>query len=117
VEKGKKAVDDRIKDRYGLPETLTLLHEDDKAKSEAIKEWEKGRRELELREISKRRRLASEGTTVSTSSTTKFSWSRPASLPPGSTGNRGPNSAVSSLRARILENTARHSGPFTDSGK
>jgi coiled-coil domain-containing protein 130 len=109
VEKEKKAVDDGIKDRYGLPETLSLLQEDDKARSEAIEEWQKGRRELEARETKKRRL---EGTTTPTSSTAKFSHLRPMSkLSSGATSSRG--SAISSLRARILENTARHSDPLS----
>jgi coiled-coil domain-containing protein 130 len=111
AEKEKKAVDDGIKERYGLPESLSLLQEDDQAKSEAIEEWEKGRRELEARENTKRRRL--ESTAIPTSATAKLSHLRPTSkLSSGSTVKRTSNSAVSSLRARILENTARHSDPF-----
>jgi len=110
AEKEKEAADEGIKDRYGLPETLSLLQEDDRTKSEAIQEWEKERREFELRENSKRRRLASEGITISTSSTTKLSQSRPGSVQSsGSAVRLGSSSAVSSLRARILENTARRS--------
>jgi len=110
AEKEKEAADEGIKDRYGLPETLSLLQEDDRTKSEAIQEWEKERRELELRENSKRRRLASEGIAMSTSSTIKLSQSRPGSVQSsGSTVRLGSSSAVSSLRARILENTARRS--------
>lgn len=109
VEREKKAFDDGIKERYGLPETLNLLQEDDKTKLEAIEEWGRGRREFEARENTKRRRL--ESTAIPVISTSKIAHLRPMStkLSSGSTGNRDSNSVVTSLRARIMENTARHS--------
>ena len=49
VEKEKRRADELLKGKYGLPASLTLLEDDDKAKREARKEWEKGRRQLQQR--------------------------------------------------------------------
>jgi coiled-coil domain-containing protein 130 len=102
VRKEKQAVDDLIKDRYGLPETLCLVEDDDDVKLEAREEWQKGRRELEMGDYPKRRRLSLGTASVSTS---------PNVLPrpmPSSQSRRNPsNDAVTSLRARILKNTSR----------
>jgi len=96
---------------------LCLMEDDDDAKLEAKKEWEKGRRELEGRESAKRRRLALEVTAKPASSTSKLPQSRPMlSLGTGSKRD-SPNSVVTSLRARILENTARQSDPFAKAQK
>ena len=55
IEKEKKAIDDALKGRYGLPETLALVAEDDESKLEAKSEWEKGKSELSK----KRRKITS----------------------------------------------------------
>lgn len=104
VEKVKKQADDRIKDRYGLPEALRLIEDDDKAAEDAKAEWARGRRELELRESNKRRKLAVEITTIPTSSASR------RSRPP--TKQSATTNPIASLRARVLENTARQSNPF-----
>ncbi|KAJ7637594.1 DUF572-domain-containing protein [Mycena polygramma] len=101
VEKAKKQADDRIKDRYGLPESLRLVEDDDKAAQDAKAEWARARRDLELRESTKRRKLAVEITTIPTSSPSRRAVKRPATTNP-----------IASLRARVLENTARQSNPF-----
>ncbi|KAJ7274551.1 CWC16 protein [Mycena haematopus] len=103
AEKAKKAADDHIKDRYALPESLSLIEDDEKAAEDAKAEWARERRELELRESNKRRKLAVEITTFPTfSSTSRRAVSkRPATANP-----------LASLRARVLENTARQSNPF-----
>jgi len=100
VEKAKKQVDDGIKDRYGLPETLSLIEDDDKAAQDAREQWARGRRELELRESSKRRKLAVEITTFPSASSSRR---------PSKRANPNP---IASLRARVLENSARQSNPF-----
>jgi len=102
VEKAKKQADDKIKDRYGLPETLSLIEDDEKASEDAKEQWARGRRELELRENNKRRKLAVDITTIPAAS---GSSRRLAKRPPAS-------NPVASLRARVLENTARQSNPF-----
>jgi len=114
VEKEKQAVDDQIKDQYGLPETLRLVEDDDDAKSEARVEWEKGRKELEVRENAKKRRLSLDRTVLPVSSSSMASRSRlVSSLSSSSQSRRGTSSnVVTSLRARILENTARQSNSF-----
>ncbi|KAF8207577.1 hypothetical protein K438DRAFT_2013455 [Mycena galopus ATCC 62051] len=103
VEKAKKAADDQIKDRYALPESLSLIEDDEKAAEDAKAEWARGRRELQLRESNKRRKLAVEITTIPTSSAPRR---RPVSNRPAAVN------PVASLRARVLENTARQSNPF-----
>ncbi|KAJ6607364.1 DUF572-domain-containing protein [Mycena sp. CBHHK59/15] len=100
VEKIKKQADDSIKDRYGLPESLSLIEDDAKAAEEAKEQWVQGRQELQLRESTKRRKLAVEITTIPSSSS---SSRRKRPTPPN---------PISSLRDRILENTARQSNPF-----
>jgi len=114
VEKEKQAMDDQLKGRYGLPETLRLAEDDDDAKSEARVEWEKGRRELEDRENTKRRKLSLSTSALPVSSSSMMLRSRPASLGSSSsqTGRGHSNDVVTSLRARILENTARQSNSF-----
>ncbi|KAH7884602.1 CWC16 protein [Phlebopus sp. FC_14] len=102
VEAEKRVVDDQIKGRYGLPETLKLVAEDDAAKLEARGQWEKGRREYEAQTSIRKARLSS------------------AAIPPSLlvSGSRTPSqtqNALSSLTARILDNT-RRSSSFT-SGK
>lgn len=107
AEKEKQAVDDLIKGRYGLPETLPLVDDDDDVKSEAKEGWEKGRRELGMRRDAKRQRLSLE-TSLPVSSTSKISHSRSMSSNPQSRSSQS-NDVVTSLRARILENTSRQS--------
>ncbi|KIM84404.1 hypothetical protein PILCRDRAFT_818768 [Piloderma croceum F 1598] len=108
VEKEKQSVDDLIKGRYGLPETLRLVDDDDDVKSEAKEGWEKGRRELGMRRDAKRQRLSLGTTSLPASSTSKISRSRPISSSPQSRSGQS-NDVVTSLRARILENTSRQS--------
>lgn len=81
----KRAADDQIKEQYGLPETLKLLEDGAEARDEAREEWVKGRRELEAQTSIRRARLLS------------------SAKPCPSTNN------LSSLRARILDNTRRSS--------
>jgi len=100
VEKAKKQADDNIKNRYALPETLSLVEDDVKAIEGAKEQWARARAEMELRESSKRRKLAVEITTIPSSSSR-----RPAKRPPA-------NNPVASLRTRVLENTARQANPF-----
>jgi coiled-coil domain-containing protein 130 len=108
VEKEKQTVDDLIKGRYGLPETLHLVDDDDDVKLEAKEGWQKGRRELGMRRGAKRQRLSLGTTSLPDSSTSKIPHSRPISSGPHSRSGE-PNDVVTSLRARILENTSRQS--------
>lgn len=99
VEQQKQKADDNIKSCYGLPESLNLLEDDEGMIKEAKEEWERGRRELSAKESNKRRRLTGDATIPSSSrspSTAKTRSSNPAD----------------SLRARILENTARRTKSF-----
>ena len=101
-------MDDRIKGRYGLPEALHLVDDDDDVKLEAKVEWEKGKRELEMKGYAKRQRLSLGTSSMSVSSAS----SRPMSSSSQSRSSRS-NDVVTSLRARILENTSRKSNPFS----
>lgn len=108
IEKQKRDADDQIKGKYALPETLGLVPDDDDAKDEARQAWEQGRRELELRERSKRRRLAIDVTSIPAVAPSREQRKLAAS----SSKRSQPHNTVTSLRARILENTARQSDPF-----
>ncbi|KAG6877508.1 hypothetical protein C0993_006457, partial [Termitomyces sp. T159_Od127] len=93
VEQQKQKADDYIKNCYGLPDSLSLLEDDEETIKEAKEEWERGQRELSAKESNKRRRLTGDIMSIPSSS------SRSAIT-------RSSNPA-DSLRARILENTAR----------
>ncbi len=101
VEKAKQKADDELKDRYGLPETLGLIEDSAASRQEAKDEWEKG--VLELERQNKRQKLAIKATSIPAASSVRS----PSLKPPGS------NTALTSLRARILENTARRSSMTT----
>ncbi|KAF9007654.1 DUF572-domain-containing protein [Cyathus striatus] len=90
VEQLKRKADDQLKGRYGLPATLRLLEEDEKAANEAKDEWAKARRDFLDEENSKRRRLG-------------------ASHSPFISSSRNSSNPLGSLKARILQNTARQS--------
>ncbi|KAG1746268.1 DUF572-domain-containing protein [Suillus occidentalis] len=89
IEAQKRADDDTIKGKYGLPEELQLVEDDAEAKHQARDEWARARMDYEAEKNSKRPRLS-----IPSSST---SQSRPKLDP------------VSSLKARILDNTRRSS--------
>ncbi|KAI5892409.1 DUF572-domain-containing protein [Schizophyllum commune H4-8] len=98
VEQKKRAADDEIKDRYGLPVELDLARarEDEDSAKEAREAWVRGKRELEQREAegAKRRKLGQGSTSIS------------ISAPPSSKKKGG---GLDQLRSTILRNTARHS--------
>ncbi|TFK28181.1 DUF572-domain-containing protein [Coprinopsis marcescibilis] len=96
VEQTKRKAEDELKGRYGLPSTLKLVEEDDRAKEEAHAQWLKGKQDLALQGNAKRRKLALDVVSFPTSSSAASSSKRP--------------DPVSSLKARVLQNTAaRHS--------
>jgi len=82
VELAKRQADEAIKGRYGLPETLRLLEEDEKAVQEARSQW-LNRRLAYGEQESKRRKVCS--------------------IPSSSSSVN----SVDSLRTRILQNTAK----------
>ncbi|KAH7928270.1 DUF572-domain-containing protein [Leucogyrophana mollusca] len=111
VDAQKKAAEDHIKGKYALPETLKLLEDDDDARDVARDEWLKGRQEFEAQATRKRPRLSVPGLSSSLSSS---STSHP---PRAHTSGKSPSDAVSSLRARILENTSKRSSLGTNRGR
>jgi len=96
VEQKKRKSDDLLKGRYGLPETLKLLEDDEKAIEEAKIEWEEAKRE-QMR-ASKRKKTTLAITSIPSTSRLSSSSTNYAS------------SSLNSLRTRILQNTARKSG-------
>lgn len=96
----KKAADDNLKDKYALPDTLKLTDESEELAARAKADWAKGRELLEAQRSAKKRKL------VETSTLPRI-----PSLPSASSSSSksGSSSAVDSLRARILQNTARRS--------
>ncbi|KAL1714480.1 CWC16 protein [Schizophyllum commune] len=98
IEQKKRAADDEIKDRYGLPVELDLAvaREDESSAKEAREAWLRGKRELEEREAerAKRRKLGQGSTSIS------------ISAPPSS---KKKGAGLDQLRSTILRNTARHS--------
>jgi hypothetical protein len=116
IEATKKSADDKVKGRYALPDSLTLLADDGPAIEEAKKQWQNGRKELQLQESTKRRKLDSEIIVITTSKDSD----RRSTPPPAKLSTPSPSSAerpAASLRARLLENAARQSNPFGISGR
>lgn len=103
IELQKEKADDQIKGRYGLPATLRLLEDDEQAKQEAQKAWLEAKQEQQRLDRSKRRKLAVDIVSMPSSIKPKST--------PSSSGTASTNT-LSSLRARILENTARKSSAF-----
>ena len=110
VEKEKAAADDQIKDRYGLPEALTLVA-DDEVEEEARNEWRKERRALEDRKSGKRRRLATDTMILPSTKASSSNLTAPTPLPKSRGTPSNSNTVASSLRARVLANT-RQPDPF-----
>jgi coiled-coil domain-containing protein 130 len=99
-----KKVDDTIKDRYGLPDSLTLLADDPSITEDAKSQWEKGRQELRTQASAKRRRLDAGIVPMrETQKPSSVSTLSSASIPSSQ------SKSLETLRARILENTARQS--------
>ncbi|KAG6820315.1 hypothetical protein H0H93_002402 [Arthromyces matolae] len=97
VEQQKRKADDHLKNRYGFPVSLNLVEEDEASAKAAKEEWERGRRDLATQQNSKRRRLEVGHMSIYTpSSKTSTSLSKSTSKNP-----------IESLRAHILDNTAR----------
>jgi len=88
IEQKKRHADDALKGRYGLPTTLSLLEDDEKAIKEAKEQWETAKIMQGERELKRRR-----------------STSSALSLPSSSSSLN----AAESLRTRILQNTAKKS--------
>jgi len=125
IDAEKTKADDKFKTQYGLPAEMKLLAADDEGiKEEAKRDWEKGRRDWEVLENGKRRKMAAEIIEIppprAAKLTTKISSLNPSARStrmtsiPSSSSRKSPslNNPVASLRARILENTARQSNPF-----
>ncbi|KAF8440291.1 DUF572-domain-containing protein [Boletus edulis BED1] len=85
IDTAKRAADDQLKGRYGLPETLQLAAEDDESRSAAREQWERGRREHEAQTSIRKARLQS--CAISSTSSSR---------------GRDP---LASLKARLLSNT------------
>lgn len=93
IEMKKRQSDDVLKGRYGLPTNLSLVEDDVVAIQEAKEQWERGKRELQLRET-KRPKTVTETRLIASSRISKSHSASP----------------VNSLRARLLQNTAKRAG-------
>jgi len=102
VEQSKRKADDLIKDRYGLPTSLSLLEDDDEMVQEAKQKWMKGKEEIQrnqnLRKL-RPRRLAMDQLSIPTPSSRRIA-------------PQSKEQTLASLKARILDNTARKSYSF-----
>ncbi len=114
VDKACEDADEALKSTYGLPEALALSKEDDESRSKAKEEWEQGRQAFEERESSKRRKLGAEvvGIVPRIPSSHTSGGSGQSSRHAGGSGTKAikANDPVSSLRAKILGNTAKQGG-------
>ncbi|KAJ3775775.1 DUF572-domain-containing protein [Lentinula raphanica] len=91
--KEKEKADTVVKDRYSLPTSLNLVEEDEASIKEAKEQWQKGREEISRE--SKRRKLTFEPKSSVIPISSRSSSTSKAS-----------STAVDSLRARVLNNTA-----------
>ena len=102
VEQSKRKADDLIKDRYGLPTSLSLLEDDDEMVQEAKQKWMKGKEEIQrnqnLRNL-RPRRFAMDRLSIPTTSSRRIT-------------PQTKEQTLASLKARILDNTARKSHSF-----
>jgi coiled-coil domain-containing protein 130 len=96
AEKEKTRADDALKDRYALPEGLSLVPEDEDAQAEARREWERGRRELRVSAGETRRRVEAGAV------------GRALAMDKGSIRM----TAAASLRAQVLGGNTRATDPF-----
>ncbi|KAH9481543.1 Coiled-coil domain-containing protein 130 [Psilocybe cubensis] len=110
IELKKKQVDDNIKERYGLPATMSLLEDDDKAVEAAKSEWLKAKQDHDEREA-KRRKTTLDITSLSSSGSSSRSLAKSLKIPASGSGSgSGSGSdALSLLRSKILRNTAKNS--------
>ncbi|EPS97243.1 hypothetical protein FOMPIDRAFT_1061886 [Fomitopsis schrenkii] len=105
VEKAKQESDDKLKSTYGLPETLKLTADSEESRAEAKELW----REEKQRAEAKRRKLGHDATVPSRVG--KPSSSMLVAPVSKSKARESSSSVVSSLRAKILANTAQRSRP------
>ena len=98
VEQARVEADKSLKEKYGLPAELALERADDaSAAAEARDEWVRARAERTVEDSRRKRKLALEAPVLP-----------PAPLR-GSVPSPSTSSAASSLRARLLSNSARRS--------
>ena len=111
LDKAREEADEALKSNYGLPEELALSKEDDESRSKAKEEWKQARQAFEERESSKRRKLGAEAVSVMPRipSSHISGGSGQSSRHAGGSGTNPSTTSdpVSSLRAKILGNTAR----------
>lgn len=107
IDTKKRQADDSLKGRYALPAEFSLVEDDAQAIDDAKSQWKEAQDERRLRE-SKRRKV------VETSISVPASSSRPSGSSAKS-ATAGSSAALSSLRTRILQNTAKTSASLRSS--
>jgi coiled-coil domain-containing protein 130 len=98
VEQARTAVDNELKDRYALPETLKLIRDDEASIAAAREEWRQANEDKRAKDLSQRGSalkapIGSRPLSASSSSRSRMASPR--------------DTVLTSLRERILENTAR----------
>ena len=112
VELAKQELDDKLKSTYGLPETLALTADSEESRAEARELWQEEKQRAE-----EKRRKLSHDTVVVPSRMGKPSSSVRVAPVSKVRASSASSVAVSSLRAKILANTAQRSQSLTSSGK
>jgi coiled-coil domain-containing protein 130 len=109
VEQARADADKHLKEKYGLPAELTLVCADDaEATAEARDEWVRGRAVRATEDASRKRKLTLEAPVLPAPPHVRR---RVSASSESATSN-----AASSLRARILSNSARRTAAGTGTG-
>ncbi|KZT73485.1 DUF572-domain-containing protein [Daedalea quercina L-15889] len=114
IEKARQESDDKLKNAYGLPKTLALTAESEESKAEAKELWREEKQAQRERDEAKRRKLSHDVALPSRVGSKSSSRVAPLAKARDSPAS---GSAAASLRAKILENTARRSQPIGLSGR
>ena len=114
LDKARRDADDAVKGKYALPDTLSLVADDDSVKAEAKEAFAAGKSKRRADEEAKRRRdeaeIGSLRCIAAASGFTSGSHHRASVKRKVSTESAA--SASFSLRNRLLQNTSRQADPF-----
>ena len=109
IEKEKERLDDTLRDKYALPTELSLAAESAESLAEAKAKWAKEQQALQSSRDADKMLLRTTGIIPRTPSSSKPSAQKISSARSARIGGQSSTSAALSLRARILENTAKQS--------
>ncbi|PAV16536.1 hypothetical protein PNOK_0815600 [Pyrrhoderma noxium] len=128
LDAARKEADDIVKDKYALPESLQLETENESTKAEARQAFILGKNEQRANDESRQRRLeeaetGSIGPSLFSKRTFDQGWRESLVQRHKRNFDRNKSTidvaggASSSLRSRLLQNTARNSDPFLKQGR